>query len=286
MPISVEEDLVIEKSFYVLLMAPILMSNEYFYVLVISKQCAKIFKADAFGMQHIPMDLPQSIDEVKRLSGLDATTFRSGSSGSRSPTASQEGVYHGTGGGNPDGKDNMLVYFEAVDDILWENLLHNENAPLVLACVEYEFPIYKKVCNYKNVWPQALASNREHQEMGALYNDAKEMMKPYFEEIMNKVLESYGNKSATHLTSSMFSDVIPGTYYGRVLHLLVQKGVHLWGTFVELANELKLHGTQDNGSEDLIDHAVMKAIATGAKVYLLDKEQMPADSTVAAIMRY
>jgi hypothetical protein len=94
MPISVEEDLVIEKSFYVLPMASILISNEYFYVLVISKQCAKIFKADAFGMQHIPMDLPQSIDEVKRLSGLDATTFRSGSSGSRSPTASQEGVYH------------------------------------------------------------------------------------------------------------------------------------------------------------------------------------------------
>jgi hypothetical protein len=50
--------------------------EEYFYLLVISKQTVKLFKGDAFGMQIVPVDLPQGIEEVKRISGLDATTYR------------------------------------------------------------------------------------------------------------------------------------------------------------------------------------------------------------------
>ena len=64
------EELVIESSFYVTPLVPIMASPEYFYLLVISKQGAKLFKADAFGMQRVPVELPQSIEEVKRLAHL------------------------------------------------------------------------------------------------------------------------------------------------------------------------------------------------------------------------
>lgn len=44
MPIApLEELLMIESSFYVTPLVPVLTSSEYFYVLVISKQCAKLF---------------------------------------------------------------------------------------------------------------------------------------------------------------------------------------------------------------------------------------------------
>jgi hypothetical protein len=225
MPIPpVTEELVIEPTFYVTPLIPIMSSTEYFYVLVISKQCAKLFKADAWGMQIVPLELPQSVEEVKRVSGLDATTFRSGSSGSRAPRYSQEGSYHGVGGGNPDGKDNMLVYFEAVDDILWEKIFNKENAPLVLAGVEYVLPIYRSACDYKNVWPEVLTGNRDSQDTKSLYKDAMEIMKPYFEQRVNRALEIYGNQSATGLTSSIAADVIPAAYYAKISHLFVTKG--------------------------------------------------------------
>jgi hypothetical protein len=103
---------------------------------------------------------------------------------------------------------------------------------------------------------------------------------------MNKALEIYGNRSATELTSSVVDDVIPAAYYGRVSHLFVAKGEHIWGTFDEMGNELKLHETQTEDSEDLLDNAVVKALSTGAEVFLLDKEKMPVESPVAALMRY
>jgi hypothetical protein len=287
MPVTpAEELLVIEPSFYVTPLVQIMNSKEYFYLLVISKQSAKLFRGDAWGMQIVPVDLPQSIDEVKRISGLDATTFRSGSNGPRAPRYSQEGAYHGVGGGNPDDKDNILVYFEAVDDILWEKVLNRENAPLVLAGVEYEIPIYRSACDYHNIWPEALTGSREHQPTATLYQDAKELLKPYFEQRLTKALDLFMNNSANGKTSSIAADVIPATYYAQVSHLFVTKGEHIWGTFDEMANELQVHATPDEDGEDLIDKAVVKTLANGGEVFLLDKERMPVETQIAALMRY
>jgi hypothetical protein len=286
MPYEPEPKVVVESSFYVTPLVEMMERSEYFYVLVISKQCAKLFKADAYGMQIVDIDLPQSIEEVKRLSDLDATTFRTGESGRRATPNSQNGAIHGAGGGNADGKDNMLVYFEAVDDIIWEKVLNKENAPLVLAAVEYEIPIYKSACDYHNVWPEALTGNRDRQDTATLHKEAMELIKPYFEQRLNKALELYGNKSATQLTSSIVDDVIPAAYYGRVSHLFVCKGQHVWGTFDEMANELKVSDNNGENAEDLIDNAVVKTLATGGEVFVLDKEKMPAESAIAALMRY
>lgn len=281
-----EEITVIEPTFYVTPLVELLSSPEYFYLLVISKQGCKLFKGDAWGLQKVPVELPGSIEEVKRLSDLDATTFRSGSSGSRAPRYSQEGSYHGAGSGNPDGKDNMLVYFEAVDDVLWDKVLNKENAPLLLAGVEYEIPIYKSACDYHNIWPEALTGSREHQETGVLYKDAMRVMQPYFGQRVKKALETYGNQSTTGLTSSITADVIPAAYYAKISHLFVTKGEHVWGHFDEMSNELVFHESPDEGGEDLIDNAVVKTLAHGGEVFLLDREMMPAECQMAALMRY
>ncbi|MEJ7768374.1 MAG: hypothetical protein WKF89_11230 [Chitinophagaceae bacterium] len=284
--VPIEELLVIEPTFYVTPLVTIMTSKEYFYLLVLSKQCAKLFMADAWGMERVAVDLPQSIEAVNKISGMDATTFRSGSNSPRAPRFSQEGSYHGTGGRNPDGKDNLLVYFEAVDDILWEQVLNKENVPLLLAAVEYEIPIYRKACDYHNIWPQALTGNREYQKTAELYQEAKEMMKPYFEQKVTKALQLYLNNSANGKTSSIAADVIPATYYSQVSHLFVTRGEHIWGTFDETANELNFHDTPNEGGKDLVDNAVVKTLSNGGEVFLLEREKMPADTQIAAVMRF
>lgn len=287
MPVApTEEIMVMEPTFYVTPLIPLMTNKEYFYLLVISKHCAKLFRADSYGMQIVPLKLPQSIDEVKRLSDPDAKTFRSGESGRRASPASMPGSVHGAGGGNPGDKDNMLTYFEAVDDILWDEVFNKENAPLVLAGVEYVLPIYRNAADYHNVWPEALTGSREHQETTSLYNDAMELMKPYFEQKVNKALETYMNNSANGLTSSIAADVIPAAYYSQVSHLFVAKSEHIWGTFDEMANELVFHDSPDEYGEDLIDNAVVKTLANGGEIFLLEKEKMPAECQVAAIMRF
>lgn len=283
LPSVPKEDALIESSFSVTPLVSMLVSREYFYTLVISKKQVKLFRADGYGMEYIPVQgLPQGMEDAQADDKDDETTFRIGGLGGGGAAS-----YHGHGGGNNvDDKAKLATYLETADDVIWKEVLHNETVPLLLAGVEYLIPIYKSVTDYKYVWDEALTGSHEHEDTITLYQQAKQKMEPYFAQRLNKALEVYGNKSATTLTTSSVEEIVPAAYYSRVSHLFVQKGAHRWGNFDEAANELKLHDDQQAESEDLIDNAVIKTILTGGEVYLLEKEQMPADTPVAAILRY
>jgi hypothetical protein len=282
MPVAPESEVMCQKAFYVSPLIPILACKQYFYLLVISKQKCKLFRADAFGMEHIDVpDLPDDMMEIKRISEKDASTVRIGTS-----SGTGGANFHGMGGGNPDEKANIATYFEYVDDILFRQIFNTENAPLLLAGVEYLIPIYKSVCDYHNVCAEAMTGSHEHDEKHELYKQARDIMQPYFRQPLEKALTIYANQSATELTSSIPADVIPAAYYGRISHIFVKKAEHIWGTFDENTSELNLDGTEGGDVDDLLDEALIKTIRNGGEVYVLDEDTMPAQSVVAAVFRY
>lgn len=281
MPVETEAEILIENSFYVTPLVQLITQKEYFYILTISKHKFRLFKADAFGVQPVPVDLPEDIMDVKRLSEKDASTWRTGGRGGTGGAN-----FHGSGGGNPDDKTNIAVYFEYVDDLLWQQVFNKENAPLLLAGVEYEIPIYRSVCDYHNVHEGALTGSREYQEAGELYKDAMEIMQPYFNQRKIKALEFFGNQLPTGTTASDAHAVIPAAHYARVAYLFVRKGEHVWGTFDEQENRLNIHDSQKEDSEDLLDHAVVRTLAGGGEVFLMQADEMPVDSPMAAVLRY
>lgn len=283
MRVTPQHEGVCQKRFYMTPLIPLLTCTTYFYLLVISKQKCKLFRADAFGMEYIDVPgLPDEMLDVKRLSGKDASTFRAGvSSGSGGAN------FHGMGGGNPDQKDTIAVYFEAVDDIIYKEILHHENAPLLLAGVEYLIPIYRAASDYHNICPETLTGSHEHDEPNRLYAQAREIMAPYFAQAQEKALTMFANQKATPLTTSMEGDVIPAAYYGRVSHLFVRSGARIAGRFDEINAVLDLDNYDEESQENLVDMAVIKTLTQGGEVYVLPGEQMPSESTaLAAVLRY
>ena len=101
-----------------------------------------------------------------------------------------------------------------------------------------------------------------------------------------KALEMYMNNSANSKTTSIVEDIVPAAYYSQISHLFVAKGEHIWGAFDEMKNKLQLHDSPDADGEHLIDNTVVKTLANGGEVYLLEKNEMPADAPMAAILRY
>lgn len=283
LPAAPVEETLVNSSFLLAPLIPFISRNEYFYLLSVSKKQAKLFKADYFGIQFIPLDeMPFGVEDVVHLENKDDhNLFRTGGRGGTGGAN-----FHGIGGGRPDDKTNVAMYLKEVDRTLRESVLRNEHAPLLLAGVEYQIPIYRSVSSYKNIWPEALTGNHDHDNMSDLYSQAKEIMQPYFDERRKKALNDYGNKSATALTSSIIADIIPAAYYGQIAQLFVEEHAHVWGTFDEMANELQLHDEMQESSDCLVDQVIIKTIQTGGEVFLMPKEEMPQDSVMAAIMRY
>lgn len=282
LPFSPSETVFINTSFY---LGPLisLLSNDYFYLLMLSKKQAKFFRAGTFGMVELIIDeMPNGVEDVVHLEEKDdKNLFRTGSSGAGSGAS-----YHGTGSSAPDDKENLKMYFDEVDETLWKKLLNREHAPLLLSGVEYLIPIYKSVAQYKPIWDEAITGNYEHTDFNSIYQHARKIMQPYFDERHGKALEQYGNQSATDLTTSVVDDVIPAAHYKRISHLFVQEGERVWGSFDEMNNKLVMHESQEEHDEDLIDKAVIKTLLGGGEVHFLPKEKMPDNSRLAAILRY
>jgi len=283
LPAAPREEVLLNKSFFLKQLVPVLASQEYFYVLVISKKQAKLYRADEFSMQYIPSnEVPNGVDDVVHFEEKDdQQLWRTGSSGGGGGA-----VYHGAGGGRPDEKDFLSLYMKEVDETLWSEVLHTENVPLVLAGVEYLIPIYKAVTQYKNVWDVPLTGNHQNDTIPALHREARALLKPYFEERGKKALESFGIHSATEKTSTDPAEVVPAAHYGRVSRLFVAHDEHLWGTFDEMNNKLEIHESKEDEDECLLDKAIVKTIQTGGEVHFLDRDNMPGKGSIAALMRY
>ena len=278
-----KEETLINSSYYLAPLIPLFTDKDYFYLMVLSKKQAKLYRADAFGMTYIDIpEMPNGVDDVVHFEEKDnQKLFRTDTGG-----AGHGANYHGMGGGKPDEKQHISIYFDEVDESAWRAVLNKENVPLLLAGVEYLIPLYKSVAEYKPIWDDALTGSYEHAETNALYQEAMTKMEPYFKQRALKALEVYGNQSATELTSSIPADVIPAAFYSRVSQLFVVRGEHIWGRFDEMNNELTIHETEQEGDECLIDKAILRTILNGGEVHFLSPEDMPAQSKIAALMRY
>jgi hypothetical protein len=282
LPISVGEQVYCNHSFMLTPLLPVLTSHEQFYLLAFSKHNARLFLADAYGMQEVPVEgMPNGMDDVIHFEEKgNEQLFRTGSSG-----GGQGANYHGMNS-NPDHKTDIANYLEEVDRTLWKEVLSDKHLPLMLAAVDYLQPIYRKISRYQHIAEETLTGNFEHEKPAKIYKQAREKMQPYFEKRQQQALDRYYNGSASALTTSIPDDVIPATYYGQVDCLFVEKGSHLWGTFNEQENRVIIHESEQENDECLVNNAITQTILHNGDVFILEKEKMPAESSVAASLRY
>lgn len=287
MPFSPKEELVINSTFYI---TPLIgmLKNENFFLLHLSRQDARFYRANPFGMERIEVEgLPDGMDDVIHYEekGGKQLMRRAGAGAGRN--AVQGASFHGHGAGLSDDTEYLLGYLKEVDQTLWSEILATEKSPLILAGVDYIIAHYKQISRYKFIVNETLTGNFEHENEFTIFEKAKEKLSSYFEEHTNKALKTYYDNSAgAGLSSPIPEDVIPASFYGKVSDLFVLKDEHIWGYFDEMKNELIIHETPENQDTCLINKAVVKTIQNGGDVHVLEKEKMPTDAKIAAFMRY
>lgn len=283
LPLETKAMVVINTSFVLQPLVPLFTKPEYYYVLVLSKKQVKFYRGDYFTMKFIPIpELPNGVDNVVHFEEKDdEKLFRTETAG-----AGEGANYHGMGAGKPDEKKHLAMYFDEVDETLWKEILNTENAPLILAGVEYLIPIYKSVAEYKYIWPEAITGSHEHDNIDGLHQLTLEKLKPHFSARTTKALEQFGNNSAGPLAITDAREIIAAAHYGRVAHLFIANNFNVWGKFDEMENQFTIHDTKHPGDDALADKAVTRTLLNGGEVHILEQEAMPNQAMMAALMRY
>ncbi|WP_353097229.1 hypothetical protein [Tissierella praeacuta] len=288
LPFEVKDQVVISDKFYTKPLLSLFTEDGIYYILALSKNEVRLFKASRQTVKEIIMeDAPRNIDDMKV--DYDPRTklqIRTANSVSNSSIVYNT-VSQGQGVENDFDKNELTRYFRAIDESL-NKLNKKEQIPLVLAGVEYLIPIYKEISRYPNIVDEFIKGNPEILYGDDLQKMAWEIMEPKFLKIQELAEAKYNQFSGQKngLSSNSLKKILSQAYNGQIETLFIANGIHQWGRFNPDNNKVDFYEEQDIGNEDLIDRAATLTISRGGTVYVVDPDKVPDGGTVAAILRY
>lgn len=293
LPLPFEELVVTGHRFHVKPLLPMFSGDGRFYILSLSQHRVRLFLGSHYNLEEIELkETPTTIGQA--LWADDGESKESHPFFNERPARGgrNDSMHQSHGADAEDTKarphDEIVRFFQKVQDGLMAEVFHLENAPLVLAGVEYYLPIYREVNHYQHLVGNAIiAGNHDRTNAQELHEKAWNIVAPIFSEKFDRSKERYGNLRARDgMAIEGLAKVIPASVYQQVEVLFVDDKKHQWGQFDMDTNTLTLHEEEHPGDEDLLDLAAVQTLLGGGTVHTLPSDQMPSNELVAAILRY
>ena len=300
-PLDFEAVTVVTDHLHLKPLFPLLTHNGQFYVLALSQTDVRLFEGTHYRISEVSVeDLPESVQELldydemeRHLQFHSRTQAPSSKPPGSTPappdvTASERpGAFHGQAVAEEDDKQDILKYFQRVDEAL-QPFLEGGQRPLVLAGVEYLLPLYREANSYPHLASETITGSPKVWDAETLHERAWEIVEPIFHQEEADTRRRYKElrANAPSRTSNEVAEIVSAAYFERVDALFVAEDARRWGTFDPEANEVTEHEEQHPGDEDLIDRATIHTFLNSGRLFILPRETMPDTTPVAAIFRY
>ncbi|WMJ75042.1 hypothetical protein RCC89_18005 [Cytophagaceae bacterium ABcell3] len=294
-PIDFQTTSYISREFILNQMFPLLTGNGEFFLLSLSKENTRFFKADMHNIQEITHEakVPETMDSTLKYYEF-GRKWQKGTSGNTiigtsaaSPNGSPGNViFHSHGGDTVSENDYIFEYFRYVNNEI-SKTLNEHKLPLVVAGVDYFIPLYERANTYDQLIPEAIKGNFDHTHEHELHQKACEIMGSRFNKPFKKSLEKYSAFAGTGKTSYELEDIYLSAKAGRIETLFIEEGAHIWGDYEE--ERIKIHSSIRENTIDFINESGCETVKNSGDVYIVPKEKMPVTDVspkMCAIYRY
>ncbi len=266
-------------------MVRLLASDGRFYVLALGEQMVKLLEGTRFSVSEIALDnLPQSIDDALKLDDpqkqLQYHTGAGASSG-----GGRAAIFHGHRFDGSENKENLKRFFNIVDRGL-EPLFKHYPAPVVLAAVEYYFPLYLEVANIPGLVEGGIKGNPDVMRDEELHKAAWSIVYPAFKKSQEDALERYAQVIGTGQTTQGVEGTAIAAYQGRVDTLFVDTEPDVWGEIDETTQSVSIHEVENAGDLELVNETTLAVLTSGGRVFTMPSAEVPGSGPMAAILRY
>ncbi|AFZ25909.1 hypothetical protein Cylst_3790 [Cylindrospermum stagnale PCC 7417] len=290
LPIEFPELVVVSEQFHLKPLLPLIHNDGNFYILALSQKNVRFFQGTRYSLNEVEVEkMPKSLEEA-----LQEDDFQKGvqhriatSKGGTANPFQQPGEFHGQGSPDRDKhQEHILQFCHAIDAALHEKL-REEKSPLVLAGVEYLFPIYQEANTYLNLLENGITGSPEMLNSEELRDQTWQIVEPLFHQDQEAAIALYQQLAGMgdSRASRDINEIISAAYYQRIDSLLVPVGQQIWGKFNPETMTVDLHREPEPDDQDMLDFAAIHTLLNGGKVYALEPEEIP-NGVTAAIYRY
>lgn len=282
LPLAFAELVVVADRFHIVPLLPLLGDNGRFYVLALSQNAIRLLQGTRYSASEVDLTgVPRSLAEALLTHDTDEPlTFHSRPVGG---IGSWTAIFHGHGVGIDDKKDDLLRYFQQIDRGL-HPLLREEQAPLVLAAVDYLLPIYRQANTYSHLLEKGIEGNPDRLSNKDLHDRAWALVQPCFQKARKQALAQYCRLAGTGRTACGLEQVVSAAQHGEVETLFVPIDKQRWGRFDAAIGQVEEHDRPEPGDEDLLNLAAVQTLLHGKRVHAVESEEVPQAAPLAAIL--
>lgn len=285
LPLNFSELVVVGDFWHVKPLLPLFAGDGRFYVLALSQNQVRLLEGTRHSVAEIALEnVPTSLADALRYDDPE-NELQYHTASAPSGAGGRPAIFHGHGVGTDDSKSNLLRYCRQLDAGLQE-VLHDQDAPLVLAGVDYLLPIYREASRYRRLLTEGIVGNPDEMSPDALHAAAWPLVEPGFLAQVQEARARFAANANTERAVTNLKLIVAAAHHGRIETLFVPLGRRQWGAYDPASDRCELFATQVAGARDLFDLAAVQTYLNSGVVYALAPDAIPGGATVAALLRY
>lgn len=249
-----------------------LQADRPYHLLALSRRRAQLFHGSARGLVPVPRtDLPDGIDGTA-LAQEHAKSHTLHTVG-RTHGGGVEAAFHGHSDAGSDREHDLERYLRRVEAVVSAALIHDP-APLVLAGVDEELGVYRRLNTYPHLLADGVTGSPDHSPSGQLHQAAWPLVAQTAPRPEQGKLRLYHELRGTGRTADDLAEVMPAAVGGQLGTLLVSAEVDVWGTFGRDDRRITVHTTREPGDDELTNLAAVHVLSHGGTVYAVSPDDL------------
>jgi len=281
LPVTLQDLVVVTGRFHIKPVLQMLTEEDRFYTLGLSQKHLRLLRCTRFTQEELALP-PEALAALADVSAdLPEVQLQAHSGAGAHATA----IFHGNPAGLEENKVRLRKRFQRLDRSLRE-AIGPDDAPLVLACVEYLFPLYREASDHPRLCPEPVVGNPETLRNEELRARAWKVVEPIVTARRARAIAAFRDALPGGRASGDVAAVVPAAADGRVESLLVAVGKQQWGVYDPVRREVHVHAAAQPGDEDLLDLAAVLTLEKSGAVFAVPPEKMPEGLPLAAVFRY
>ena len=278
------EFVTVAERFQIRPLLAVVSRDQLFYVLALSQKHVRLFRCTYQGKQELqlrrlaPDNLHVWLNNRIPDHVLDNRAIAGPSVGS------MKGVVFGTSTDRERKDEYLSHFFNQVDQGVHHFLLR-ETAPLILAGVETEMSIYRKVNTYSHLLDKAIPGAPEKLSPADLHDRAIEIIRESHSAPLQKVLNEFSDFRDRKRVALRMDEVLERASEGRVSDLLIREDAVYLGVCHD-SDQLMPAGSFETRLEDLLNLAALQTVKHRGQAFSLKAHEMPDRLDVAAFLRF
>jgi hypothetical protein len=276
-----QEAQMVQDRFQVRPLLQTLAHETRFHLLGLSRQQVRLLRCTLSKAEPVALDarVPQSLEAWMNSRKPDHVLASRSAAGPS--VGKMKGVVSGMSADRERETEYLAHFFKEVDRGVIAHL-RNQSGPLVLAGVDYELAIYRRVNSYRPTLEHAVSGSPDGIPDRTLHERAMKIVTSTLSEpLQNAIIEILEHAGTPH-SSTDPRTIVQAAFQGRVSDLLISANAAYWGAWNHHTQEVEPH----NRVEELLNAAALETVASGGHAFVLNESDMPIKAAAAAFFRF